>query len=383
MKKSRKNHLEKIASVFTVIILIAAWFLGGQRQQLNAVQQLEQATIGSSEFLPVNAGVYEGRTAEGELSGWYIVQSAPGYGGPLSTALSVDADGNIAGVAIVESRETSTYLEKVIDSGLVDAFIDQPISSLPDVDGVSSATLSSTAISRSIAQGSNVIARQVFELDVGQSESGFPAPATLDFLLIAMFIAAIVVARVKFKRKKQARWTLLLTSIAVIGFYSSSQFSTATISYLLTGMWTQGVASYSAILLLGMSIGYMLYTNKNVYCNYICPFGAAQECLGCITNPKVVRLKHPFFTWFPRALLLSVLVLGLYFRNPGNFTFEPFGIMFNMIGSTFLFALTVLIVLSSLVIHKPWCQQLCPATQLFEFIRFNRQWIKQTIKSRG
>ena len=383
MKKVRTKTIEKVASVLTVVILIAAWFMGGQRHQQNAIAQLQQATIGSSEFRPVNGSVYKGLNPEGGAAGWYTVQSAPGYGGPLTTVLSVDPEGKIAGVAIVESRETSTYLHKVTDSGLVDGFINQLVSDLPEVDGISGATLTTHAISRSIAQGSDAIARQIFELEPGAPESVFPAPAKLDFLLIAMFIAAIVTARVKFKRKKQARWALLLSSIVVIGFYSSSQFSTATLSFLLSGMWTRGVASYSAILLLSMAIGYMLYTNKNLYCSYICPFGAAQECIGCITNPKAVRLKHPLFVWFPRVILLTVLVLGLYFRNPGSFTFEPFGILFNMIGSTFLFVLTILIVLSSLVIHRPWCQQLCPVTQLFEFIRFNGQWIKQAVKSRG
>ena len=383
MKKSKKNLPEKIASVVTMLVLIIAWFLGGQRQMQNTTEQLKVAAVSAVSFEIINGNIYQGTsTSEGLLS-WQAIRSAPGYGGPLTTVISVNEEGVIEGIAIVESRETSSYLQEVTDSGLITSYLGRTIDDLPQIDGISGATLTSQSISRSVVQGSLAIGEQVFELGPAESSSSFPVPGKTDWLVIVLFVAAILVARTKFKAKKQARWTLLLSSLVLIGFYSSSQYSSATFSFLLSGMWSEGVASYTAIILLGLSVGYMIYSNKNIYCNYICPFGAAQECLGCITSPRVVRLKPPFFNWFPRLLLLTVLAMGLYFRNPGNFTYEPFGILFNMIGSTFLFALTVLVVLSSLIMHKPWCQQLCPVTQMFDFIRFNRNWAKQVWPRRG
>ena len=59
-------------------------------------------------------------------------------------------------------------------------------------------------------------------------------------------------------------------------------------------------------------------------------------------------------------------------------TYEPFGIMFGMIGSMYLFVLTVLVLLTSLAVRRPWCQTLCPVNAMTDYIKFNKMWVKQS-----
>ncbi len=142
-------------------------------------------------------------------------------------------------------------------------------------------------------------------------------------------------------------------SLIFLGFFAAAPFGAGTLGFVLNGFWLDGVASYTALLLLLATIGYLLYSNKNVYCNTVCPFGAAQECIGKLNNAKACKSNHPLLIWTPRVLLTIALAMGLYFRNPSSFSFEPFGMAFNMIGGPLLFALTIAIVLTSLFVNKP------------------------------
>jgi polyferredoxin len=109
--------------------------------------------------------------------------------------------------------------------------------------------------------------------------------------------------------------------------------------------------------------------------------GTAQQCLSKLTNAKAVSLKHKALVWFPRAILLAVLTCNFYFQNPAGLTYEPFGIMFGMVGSLTLFIGTILILLTSLFIHRPWCKTLCPATAATDLLLFTRSWVRNLGKS--
>ncbi len=115
----------------------------------------------------------------------------------------------------------------------------------------------------------------------------------------------------------------------------------------------------------------------------MCPFGAVQQCLAKVGNAKPSPVRHQFFIWFPRVLLLITLCLGAYFRNPAAFVYEPFGIAFGMIGGMYLFVLTVMIILTSLVVRRPWCQSLCPINAMTDFLVFNKNWFKQVLNNKG
>ncbi len=262
-----------------------------------------------------------------------------------------------------------------MNHGILNAYPGHRLDNLPEVDAVSGATISSTAVIEGL---SGALAH------IGHERFGLAAKATLDPYywpghewpkLLAIVMLFGIVWLVSGKRfpwnKKWPRLAILLISLILLGFVYGCQFSWSTITLLLGGGWQKGLATAGPLLCLGLAVLLFLVTRKNLYCAWICPFGALQEGLGRITGcapPPVYR----WMPWAARGFALLVLSAALYWRDPSQATYEPFGMAFNFIGSTMLFGLTILVVLSSLVFRRPWCRLLCPITCLFDYFQFIR-----------
>jgi uncharacterized protein with FMN-binding domain len=304
----------------------------------------------------------------------YIAQATrPGYGGPLSVAVTVGENKIIGQVAILYSTDTATYLDKVVGEGILDNFPGCRLDNLPRVDAVSGATLSSNAILGGIHEAA---AR------IGQARFGMPdtAPPVQDSekepvklaVVLLLFASVLILSHKRFRQvRKRARTGLMIVSTLVLGVWLGSQFSLSSLTLLMGGVWTRGVASYAALLCLVLAILVLLITRKNLYCATLCPFGAVQEGLGRITGCSPPP-RYPWLVWAGRIFALVAIAVALYFRNPSDAVYEPFGMAFNLIGSDLLFALTILIVIGSLVVKRPWCRLFCPVTCFFDYLGFFR-----------
>ena len=124
--------------------------------------------------------------------------------------------------------------------------------------------------------------------------------------------------------------------------------------------------------------------NKNPYCEWFCPFGAAQECLGAIggAKPRSAGRFKRLLVWIQRGLAWLAIVLALLFRNPGLTSYEIFGTLFDLIGSVWQFALLGIILIASLFIRRPWCKYFCPIGPVTDFYRTLRKWILELWKNR-
>ncbi|WP_163922645.1 4Fe-4S binding protein [Photobacterium sp. Alg240-V54] len=388
----KRDLLEKVAIVATLFILFFAWLLGGLRQDSSVQKTLSQATPSGLVYTAMGQNLWQARARDSNLDAnnpttWLSLATAVGYGGPLEIVTAIDNVGELTGIAITASAETESYLNQVIDSGFVDDFLNKKAQSLPlilpIVDGTSGATLTSKAIHQAILISSQHSARDGLQQTIPPiSTSALSMPNWMDGLALVLFIAAIVINQAGFKWKVASRRIIMGVSLIMLGFYAAAPFGLGTVGYLLNGFWVDGVASYTSLMLLLFTVGYLLFSNKNIYCNTVCPFGAAQECIGKLNKAKACKSNHPLMLWFPRILVTFTLALGLYFRSPSSFSFEPFGMAFNMIGGPILFALTILVILTSLFIHKPWCQTLCPITQTMAFLRAMKLWGKSLTKKK-
>jgi len=88
--------------------------------------------------------------------------------------------------------------------------------------------------------------------------------------------------------------------------------------------------------------------------------------------------KHRnWLAWLQRGMALLAILLGVFFRNPGIASFEVFGTLFSLFGSTRQIAVLALVLLVALFVKRPWCTYLCPIHPIVEFIRIMRQWVKE------
>ncbi|UIJ37557.1 4Fe-4S binding protein [Desulfobaculum bizertense] len=375
-----KQSLEKILAVATILILAAAWVAGGMRVQDASLLRIKNISSEIENVRQVSDSVYEGNRKGDASDKLYIgLAGHPSYGGILQVAVVVNKDEVIECVALVQSTDTSTYIDRVLGDGVLDAFLGAKEKSLPQVDTVSGATLSSTAIIKGVHKATSYIRGEAVSHE-GITLS--PKEWAKAGLSLCLFALAFFISSKAFRWNKiYARLCLLAVSTVLLGFMWASQPSLSTIALLLSGLWTGGLASYTSMICLLFAGTVFFLSKKNLYCTMICPFGGIQEGLGRITKCSPPK-KTEWMKWIARGFALVGLSVALYFRSPFDAGYEPFGIAFSFIGSTALFALAVIIIVASLVVKRPWCTLLCPAGPLFDYFAFMRRWLTGSKKKR-
>jgi NosR/NirI family nitrous oxide reductase transcriptional regulator len=115
-----------------------------------------------------------------------------------------------------------------------------------------------------------------------------------------------------------------------------------------------------------------------VYCECLCPFGAAQDVLKIAGGAKYTPKKRLLIAlrWMQRLLALAGILAGLLFRNPAHLNYEVFGTFFTLTGTVFQFALLGVVLIASLFLLRPWCNFLCPIRAVSDYLRMWRNWGK-------
>ena len=412
--------MEKFIAVLSLLALCFAWGAGMMRGQSSLESQIKNILPETASFKLIDTNLYEIITTQ--KNQYYIsFATHPGYAGAMQMAIVVNTNGIIETVALVQSPDTKPYIKQILSAKLPDAYLGQSIHSNDAPDAVSGATMSSVALTKSIKKArlllmtnKEVLAQHPNFQVLNQELAGAKTNTTQELagaktnknqeniapqenkppnslkigsfvisyiellkcsLVFLFFAFALFISSKKFPwNKKRARYILLASSLILLGFIYSTQFSFSTIAMFISGMWLVGLASYAPLICLILAISLFIYSKKNIYCAHICPFGALQEGLSLITNCKAPNI-HPILTWISRFFALSLLCFALYFSSPSSASYEPFGKTFNMVGSLTLFMLSSAIILASLFIKKPWCRLFCPMTPFFDYIQFWRAWI--------
>lgn len=368
-----KIQIQRIVAVLTLLCLLASGLLGAIRSEGALVQQIQSMSSDLVNIQQQSESVFTANRKSNPSDTLYIgVASHPSYGGPLSVAVILNENKVIERVALVESSDTTTYIQRVLDAGILDDFLGANTQYLPEIEAVTGATLSSNAMKEGVKKAIAVIDGK------NQGDSTFPLSsneiAKIGSTLYIFMVAYIITSSMYRWNKNYARWALLAVSTVTIGFMYGTQFSLSSLVLLLSGVWLSGLASYASLLCLICAIAIFFFSKKNLYCNFICPFGAIQEGLGRITQCSAVK-RPEYMKWIARIFSLVAMCAALYFRNASVAQYEPFGIAFSFIGSTFIFALTISIVIASFFIRRPWCMLLCPVTCIFDYLMFMRTWL--------
>lgn len=383
-RKKPSKRLENILAVVALAIVIIAWFVGSFRAEADLAPFLKQAIPLADHFEPAPGGTYIAwkNSAKEQLIGYVTTGSADGYAGEIKMAVAVSPEGTIIGLAIIEQRETASFFQRVLRSGLLQSLegkaYSDPFALDQDIDGVTGATYSS----RALADAARRASRKVASINLGLPAIKEPSPPIQlgipEAVLIALFVFGIIGRLKRFKYKKTARWVSMLVGLSVLGFIYNQPLTLVQINKMLLGFWSAWQTHlYWYLLLAGILFIYTI-GNRNPYCEWFCPFGSTQECLGVIGGAKR-RIPERFYTflrWFQRALALFAIVLALLYRNPSISSYEVFGAFFHLIGSTFNFALLGVVLIASLFLRRPWCSYLCPLRPVTDFIRLVRNWVK-------
>ncbi|MBD3873507.1 MAG: FMN-binding protein [Acidobacteria bacterium] len=385
MTRHRRHvRWERVVAGLALLLIAFAWVLGAVRAELDLMPFVRQAVPEAGHIVRQDNGLYAAWTDARETGfvGFVATSAADGYGGPLRVAVAADPTGEIIGAVIVDDKETPAWMDRVVHSGLLRSLVGKSYSDGfevgTDVDGVTGATNTSKALAEAARTGSRTVARR---LDLPVED--LPPPAIVfgvpEVVLLALFAVGYFGHQGRFRFARQARWVSMLVGMVVLGFLYNLPLTLAYITKLLLGYWPQWQTNLYWYFLIGGILFVFTVDNKNPYCRWFCPFGAAQECMGVIGGARSLSPGRfvGLLKWLQRLLALAAILLGVYLRSPGLASYELFGTLFDLLGSSLQFAALGLVLIAALFITRPWCNYLCPIRPVVDYIQIVRELVKE------
>ena len=350
------------AILFAGVITRAAW----QRTEPDPLPRLAQAYSAGGKYVLQDVELKDGANAEyARLEDNSVVYlsslfspAISGYGGRIDLGVHLGDDGTLRSFEIVRSRETPKYIEFIRPwcSRLNGRNVFS--NDLSQVDTVTGATLSTRAIREILDASGKAVAAEVYGRRI-EAKPETRTPNDYRMLVMILFFTAATLLR-----RRPSPWTrrIFLAAAAVItGFILNTQYSFINILYLLSGrLPSPGTAAFFIIVLVPLLVVFF----GNVYCGYICPFGALQDLFSAIL-PVRLRLQLTVRTIrLGRAVKYALLGLLLaLFGLSGNDALaaaDPLQSFFMHSWATLSWFGGVLVLLS-LVIPRFWCRCLCPS----------------------
>ncbi len=380
MKKSVNNVVVFAATIIFLITLGFSWthtdndiipFMNQVFPEAQSFQKIASSPV-------IYEGITKDQNGKEEKIGYVVIEQAVAYGGPIKMVTGIDLQGKIVGTVIAAHKDTPSFIDKVIEQKYLEKFIGKditdPLSIDKDIDRISGATFSSRGIAKAISQGSHAVARGEFGLDVKDEVEPFKFGAK-EIAVIALIILAVI--GVAFKQRK-LRWIALIGSLVFIGFQYNTSISLANIAALLMGNFPpirENLVWY--ILLIGIPV-ITLILGKNVYCFWLCPFGALQEitakvgggkfkCCNKRIEAKAAKIRY---------ILIYLALIGAFLTKTPSFAgYEPFATLFGRQGFGIQWLILPVVIFSSFFISRFWCRFFCPGLILNEIILRPRKYI--------
>jgi Na+-translocating ferredoxin:NAD+ oxidoreductase RnfG subunit len=295
-----------------------------------------------------------------------------GFGGRINLGVYVDTTGKLIDFHIIRSNETPAYLELLTqwqDEKVKGRRLFEP-EPFANVDAVTGATVSSEAVLDALQSSAHRFATQILGRTLETGIAAEPRHAAyLPNITAIYFVAAFVLTLIViYYGGFWSRLAVLALNLVAGGIILNAQYSTEQMSTLLS-LHAPAIALSGAFLL---TIGVLLLVVifGNIYCGYICPFGASQELLGYVL-PRRFRLplsreKMQRARFVKYVILFVLIILFFTSRNRTTLVVDPLISMFSLrfalhnLRSAVLWVVVIAFV-GSIFYTRFWCRYLCPA----------------------
>jgi NosR/NirI family nitrous oxide reductase transcriptional regulator len=321
------------------------------------------------------SGWFRVRDEHGTTLG-YTVRTSPysdngrGYRGPTESLVAIAADGRtVIGLAIRKSYDTPEYVDRVReDEGFRKLLTGRTIDDWARLDfaregieGVSGATQTSFAVAGGM--------RRRFAADqAGRQTAGrawWVEPGLLAIIVVGL---ALTFTSLRTSRRLKTVWQGVL--IVVFLFWLGDLVSLA----LLSGWSRHGIpwrTTPAVVLLVAVALVVPWTTRRQIYCQQLCPHGAAQSWLG-----KFKRLHVPMrASWqrwlarLPAALLAAGLVVGTFAIGFDLAWLEPFDGWVLKGAAVVSSTIAVVGLVLSLFVPMAYCRYGCPTGELLRMLK--------------
>jgi len=310
----------------------------------------------------------------------YVVRTMPeaesiiGYRGWTDTLVAFDPALHVIGVRIRTSQDTREHVGDVRDDRYYlktwnGKSWDDVARTTPEqagIEGVSGATMTSMAM----ADG---IMHRLASANAALALKPPPVRMTWrDIGLIVIVLAGIAFVFTGTHGRPWLRRSFQILVIGYVGFLTGDLLAQS----LLAGWAASGVpwrTSPGIVMLCAAALAVPWTTGKPLYCQQICPHGAAQELLYRIA-PKRWRLVVPRgvangLRWLP-SLLLGVVVTVVILVLPIDLAhLEPFDAYVIRSAGWVTISIAAAGLIASLFVPMAYCHYGCPTGALLNFIR--------------
>jgi hypothetical protein len=385
-KKNPSLRIDRLLSLIALVLITAAWFWGRTRSEINLMPFLHSTYPEAGHFEHMGSSIYSvwHSKKKVQLLGYLAPGRGAGFGGDLILMVAVSPKGEVLNAAVAAHKETPSFFRRVLKSDLIPSicgkFYNDPLQIKKDIDGISGATYTCEALAEAVRRASRQVAKKALGLSVPEEEKPALKFGFAEIFLILLFLLAFLTTRPFFKLKRISRWIILIFGLVILGFALNKPVNLIFVNRILLGFFPSWQSHIYWYLLLAGIFFFLIIDNKNLYCERMCPFGAAQECIGAIggaKTPPPPPKARTFFRWVQRGLALIVIIIALIFTNPSYFSYEISGALFHLIGTSLQFAILGIILILSLFVRRPWCNYLCPVRPVLDIIRLFRSWAKE------
>jgi len=310
----------------------------------------------------------------------YVLRTSPhtdgiiGYRGWTDTLVAFDPALKVAGVRVRSSQDTTDHVRDVVqDRHFLKLWNGKPWDEVARVgpkeagiEGVSGASMTSWAIAeglqRRLQAADSALAVQLPPFRVQARDVG---------LAIVIVVALALAFTGTYGRKWMRRGFQILV-IAYIGFLNGDLLAQS-----LFGGWMQSGAPWRSapglVLLMAAALAVPWATGKPLYCQHLCPHGAAQELLGKIA-PRRWRITLPQdfargLRWLP-PLLLALVVLVCVLVLPIDLAHLEHSDAYLLTSAGWAtIAIAIVGLVASAFVPMAYCHYGCPTGALLEFLR--------------
>jgi thiamine biosynthesis lipoprotein ApbE/Na+-translocating ferredoxin:NAD+ oxidoreductase RnfG subunit len=292
-----------------------------------------------------------------------------GYRGPTESLVAVAADGRtVTGVVLRRSYDTPEYVARVREDDeflrlLAGRTIDEWAEiefARAGIEGVSGATQTSFAVADGL--------RRRFAADraAAKAEQG----PRWNPGLLAVIVGGLTIAFTRLRTSRRVRMIWQGVLIAVFLVWLGDLVSLA----LLAG-WARHGAPWqfapSAVLLVAVALLVPWATRRQVYCQQLCPYGAAQSWLAHFRRLHV-RVPPGVQRWLTRlpGLLLAVgLALAAFWISFDLAWLEPFDGWVLKGAAAVSATIAVVGLVASLFVPQAYCRYGCPTGELLRLVK--------------
>jgi len=316
-----------------------------------------------------------------------------GYRDQIATLVGVGTNGKIAGVKVLSEFESPRYTKGLLADGswFLTQFEEKDTSDNfvleSDLDAITGATITSSAVTRSIKAGLELITEQILNKHVDKDnpiEHLFFQHLLWQIDFIFLWVMVGLAFWSFFKRNESLRFFILGLSFAYLGIFMGGGFSINDILRLLSfhsPVFLNNLYWYSLVVI---AIGLTVFAGR-FYCGWLCPFGAITEVLfrlvpieWKITGEADRYLKVIKYVNLGILLMIGVLfannILAIYLAG----VIEPFATFFNLHGDFVSWGWLILMLVFSAFISRFYCRYFCPLGAFFALL----SWICSLLRLR-